>query len=138
MVASIRVGSEIESQCGRCHDATTHKVVAMDKGKPRRCRCLTCEAEHLYRVPKGPEAPRSRKKSATGGRKPPDSNAAFKKAIETAPDEPPVAYTLSGRFRQGQRLKHGEFGLGVVLQVLREHVIEVIFKEGVRKLAMNR
>ncbi|MFQ5718669.1 MAG: hypothetical protein ACE5IK_03890, partial [Acidobacteriota bacterium] len=118
---SIQVGSEIESQCGKCHDARKHVILVVEKGKPRRCRCLTCEAEHLYRSPKGPEEPRSRK--STGRSRKSDPEVVYQKALQAATDDPVRDYDLAAQFQKGQRLRHGKFGEGVVLDVLQQHVV---------------
>ena len=135
MAASIKAGSEIESQCGKCHDATMHVVLAMAKDKPRACRCLTCEAEHLFRAPKGPEEPRARTKSGPALT---DVEVAYKKAKVVANDDSPVPYSMSGKFARGQTVTHKKFGEGVVITVLQAQVVEVVFPDATRRLVMNR
>jgi hypothetical protein len=137
MTDTVSVGADIEAQCGRCHDATVHKIVTVEKGRPKRALCTVCNAEHLYRRPKGPEPARGTGKRAGGARKKDDSVAAFEKALKAAPEEEPVEYDITGRFQEGQRLRHKTFGEGVVLKVLRPQVAEVIFRDGVRKMAMG-
>lgn len=137
MTETASVGAEIEAQCGRCHDATAHKIVTVEKGRPKRALCTVCNAEHLYRRPKGPEPARGKGRKAGAGKKD-DKGAAFEKALKAAPDEEPVPYDMAGRFQEGQRLIHKVFGEGVVLKVLRPQVAEVIFRDGVRKMAMGR
>ncbi|MFQ5670450.1 MAG: hypothetical protein ACE5HD_08035 [Acidobacteriota bacterium] len=67
-----------------------------------------------------------------------DPSLAFEKAVRTASKEPPVPYKVSSQFGQGQRLQHKTFGEGVVSRVVRQHLVEVIFRDGTRRLAMNR
>ncbi|MFQ5768761.1 MAG: hypothetical protein ACE5ID_12380 [Acidobacteriota bacterium] len=129
------VGAEIEAQCGRCHDATTHKIVTVEKDRPRRLQCLQCDALHLYRKPTGPEPARG---SSTPRPRKNDPAVIFKKALQEASGEPPQKYVLSGSFQVGQRLEHKTFGEGVVTKVIRPHVMEVTFKDATRLLAMSR
>jgi hypothetical protein len=136
MTDTVSVGADIEAQCGRCHDATAHKIVTVEKGRPKRALCTVCNAEHLYRLPKGPEPPRGTGRKAGAGKKD-DKGAAFEKALKAAPDEEPVPYNIAARLQEGQRLIHKVFGEGVVLKVLRPQVAEVIFRDGVRKMAMG-
>ena len=49
-----------------------------------------------------------------------------------------MAYALTGSYQEGQRVKHKRFGEGVVISVPRPRLMEVVFKDGVRKLAMGR
>jgi hypothetical protein len=140
MTSTPKVGAEVEAQCGRCHDATVHKIVALDKGRPKRVLCNGCEATHLYRAPKGPEPakPRGRSRKRAPADPVADALAAYEKALKTASGDQPVAYALSGAFQEGQRVKHKRFGEGVVLSVPRPRIMEVVFKDGVRKLAIGR
>lgn len=134
MPTPVAVGTEIEAQCGRCHDATNHVILTMENDKPKRGRCLTCEAEHLYRKPKGPEEPR-----AKGTRKLKDDvPTIFANAMEAAGDVAAQPYKLSALYQAGQKLKHKAFGEGVVLEVPRPQVIEVVFSDKIRKLAQGR
>ena len=133
MTDTVSVGADIEAQCGRCHDATAHKILTVEKGRPKRALCTVCNAEHLYRLPKGPEP--AGKKAA--GKKKDDKGAAFEKALKAAPDGEPVPYDIAARLQEGQRLVHKVFGEGVVLKILRPQVAEVIFRDGVRKMAMG-
>lgn len=134
MTETVQVGAPIEAQCGRCHDATEHVILTVEKGKPKRARCNTCDAEHLYRKPKGPEAPR---KSGSRGAGKEDSAAAWEKALKGASGDA-VKYAIKERFSEGQKLAHKRFGEGVVLRVVRPGVAEVLFKDGARLLAMER
>jgi hypothetical protein len=137
MTDTVKVGGEIEAQCGRCHDATIHKILTVEKGRPKRARCATCDAEHLYRRPKGPEPSRGKRKTAAGVEKD-GALVAYEKALKAAPDGEPLPYELSGRYKEGQRLVHHTFGEGIVLKVTRPRVMEVIFRDGIRKMAMDR
>jgi hypothetical protein len=138
MTDTVSVGAEIEAQCGRCHDATAHKILTVEKGRPKRAMCTVCDAEHLYRKPKGPETGRGAGKKAAGAGKKDDHVASFEKALKAATDDEPVDYAVTERYQEGQRLNHKVFGEGVVLKVLRPQVAEVIFRDGVRKMAMGR
>jgi len=50
---------------------------------------------------------------------------------------PPVAYSVSREFEQGQRIKHPTFGDGVVVRISSRTVCEVVFPEGPRRLLMS-
>ena len=135
MTESAQVGEQLEAQCGRCHDATNHIVLTIEKDKPKRARCTACDAEHLYRKPKGKEDPSKVRRA--GGAKKDDPKVTFAKAMEASSGEP-MKYTIKAHLKEGQRLTHKTFGAGVVLRIVRPQVAEVIFEEGARILAMDR
>ncbi|MCZ6833184.1 MAG: hypothetical protein O7F11_05510 [Acidobacteria bacterium] len=134
MTDTVQVGAQVEAQCGRCHDATNHIILTVDKGKPKRARCSACAAEHLYRKPKGLEEVRPRR---AGSRKD-DPETAYKKVLEETPPGDAVKYSVKAHFKEGQRVAHKSFGEGVVLRILRPQVAEVIFLDATRLLAMDR
>jgi hypothetical protein len=133
MTESAQVGAQVEAQCGRCHDATNHVVLTVEKDKPKRGRCTVCEAEHLYRKPKGLEEPGKPRRSAKD-----DPAVLYANAMEAAPEGESVKYTVKIHLNEGQRVQHKSFGEGIVLRVVRPQVAEVIFPDGARLLAMDR
>lgn len=134
MTDTVQVGAQVEAQCGRCHDATNHIILTMDKGKAKRARCTACEAEHLYRKPRGKEDKPPRR---TGSRKD-DPETAYKKVLEETPPGEAVKYSVKAHFKAGQRVAHKSFGEGIVLRIMRPQVAEVIFLDATRLLAMDR
>jgi hypothetical protein len=214
-----KVGSRVEAQCSRCKAARPHRVMSLEKGRPKKVRCAKCKDEHPFRKPvsaarsargksareapgrkdaragkKGKQVERTedeeeapppvlkkvksivpifggpgaapippggapgtllkkkdkgKGKGKPGGKPslPPgkgkvparsETELAFEKALRTALPAPPQSYRISATFEKGQRVKHKIFGEGVVVQILRDHAAEVIFRDGTRKLAMGR
>lgn len=145
MPVSAKVGDELDSQCGRCHDATKHKVLTCDdKGRVKRCECLACGGKHLWRKPTGPEDFSSKRKSKeqkaaeAKAKAREDAAVAFEAAWREAAEQEAVAYSIRGSYTEGQRLSHKKFGDGVVEGVFPPGRIEVRFREGVRSLVMGR
>ena len=136
MTTTAKVGAEVQAQCGRCHDATSHKILTVEKSRPKRAQCVVCNASHLYRTPKGPEEPRPKGKGRRSTKD--DPQVVFEKALKAAGDVPAVTYKITGQFQEGQRLQHKSFGEGVVIRIVRPQVMEVVFKDATRKLAMER
>ena len=136
-------GDELDSQCGRCHDATRHKVLTLDeKGRAKRCVCLVCDGKHLWRKPKGPE-PRTGKTKAekaaeAEAKRLAEAAMEFEAAWAAAAESQQVSYSIRGSFEQGQRLLHKKFGEGVVITVTGPGTLQVRFREGVRALVMNK
>jgi uncharacterized membrane protein YgcG len=59
----LRLGDILDDYCPRERRVTNHAVVAMIEEDVKQTRCLTCDAEHVY---KGGKAPRRKKSESTG------------------------------------------------------------------------
>jgi hypothetical protein len=143
MPLKANVGDVVDSQCGVCHDTTKHEVLeANAKGHARKCKCLVeeCGAEHLWRKPTGKEPikpKRDKEKEAAEKRRLAHLDE-FQQKLQETDAQQPTAYAISGAFEVGQRLDHKKFGPGVVISESGPNVIEVMFEEGTRRLAMRR
>ena len=140
-----QIGDTIESQCGRCHDSTPHKVLTLDeKGRAKRCECDICHGKHLWRKPRGKEDPNRKRltpeeKAALAAEKArAEAQAAFDALWSQTEGQESAAYNIRESFEHGQRLSHKKFGDGVVVDVTPPGNMEVRFSDGVRKLVMNR
>jgi hypothetical protein len=143
MSSPVNVGDVVQAQCGACHDATPHEILAVDaRGRPGRCRCLTpdCGATHLFRKPTGPDGtpPRRDRRAEQLERRRAQQRAEHARLLEAAAAQDVTSYRLSGVFAVGQRLLHDTFGEGVVTSVVAPNVIEVVFEGGPRRLAQGR
>lgn len=54
-----KVAADVESQCGKCHRTTTHTIVTIEGGLPKKVLCQVCKAQHNYRKP--PDTAKSKK-----------------------------------------------------------------------------
>jgi len=80
----LRLGDILDDYCPRERRVTNHAVVAMIEEDVKQTRCLTCDAEHIY---KGGKAPRRKKSESTG--------ALYKEVLAGITDESaPQAPTL--------------------------------------------
>jgi uncharacterized membrane protein YgcG len=80
----LRLGDILDDYCPRERRVTNHAVVAMIEEDVKQTRCLTCDAEHVY---KGGKAPRRKKSESTG--------ALYKEVLAGITDEAaPQAPTL--------------------------------------------
>jgi len=80
----LRLGDILDDYCPRERRVTNHAVVAMIEENVKQTRCLTCDAEHVY---KGGKAPRRKKSESTG--------ALYKEVLAGITDEAaPQAPTL--------------------------------------------
>ncbi|MDR1870609.1 MAG: hypothetical protein LBS60_01565 [Deltaproteobacteria bacterium] len=147
-----RVSGEIESYCGKCHDMTTHRVVAFEGAKIKKVLCLTCEAQHAYRAapPKSPalkdpsakgegaatpakstkpKTSREPKGQAKPAQEIEESNRQWQAFKESLGEGATTPYSIHGLFETGQAIKHANFGLGLVTRVIYPNKIEVLFEK---------
>ena len=145
MPVTAKIGDMIDSQCGRCHDSTPHKVLTLDaKGRAQRCECEVCHGKHLWRKPRGKEDPDRKRLSSeeratlAAEKAAADAQAAFDVVWAQTDGQEPTAYNIRATFEHGQRVTHKKFGDGVVVEVIPPGRVEVRFSDGVRSLVMNR
>ncbi len=70
--------------------------------------------------------------------KPEFAKEVFTKLSAKFPDAKPKKYELRASFLKHELVDHSKFGMGFVVEVLSPNKVEVIFKDGLRKLVQNR
>jgi hypothetical protein len=143
------VGKNIDAFCLRCQLTLAHIVLYEVAGAVHGVKCKTCGAEHRYRGPK-PERKRdllaerrSRVSAAVprpGGRspvRPMDIRQWELRNGAAAPDAVVWDYRLTERYEKGDVIAHQTFGRGFV-EAITADSMEVLFREGRKRLAMNR
>lgn len=70
--------------------------------------------------------------------KPEFAKEVFAKLSAKFPDAKPKKYELRASFLKHELVDHSKFGMGFVVEVLSPNKVEVIFKDGLRKLVQNR
>jgi hypothetical protein len=115
-VRKIRLGDEIESQCGRCKGERTHQVAALNQdGMPAIVICGTCGARHNFRQ-------RSADSSKTSAAR----RQGKKETAPSAPRKPARGYSPREAYSEGEWIEHPKFGAGEVI-ASRDGKIEVKF-----------
>jgi hypothetical protein len=113
-VRKIRLGDEVEAQCGRCKGERTHQVAALNQnGTPAIVICGTCGGRHNYR-----DRSESKGRASTA-----------RKQRETAPSvprKPAREYSPREAYDAGEWIAHPKFGQGEVI-ASRDGKIEVKF-----------
>ena len=135
LMASHKVGGEVDAFCTRCRLTLAHTILAMVGTKVARVRCNTCGGEHKYR---GTSAP------ARKGSWAPASERATRPAVtswEALLREKDLSrarqYTARERFQADDVLEHPVFGIGLVREV-RGDKISVAFKADVKTLVHGK
>lgn len=137
----VGVGSDVEAQCGRCKEVTWHVVLAMVDGGIAKVQCKACDAQHRFRAPPGAKGPKRRKGAAAGGAGT-RARSTRRSASSVPPPGPTVApdltrptrpYGADEEYEVTERIRHPQFGVGVV-----EHVapgkVTVFFDPAGRKI----
>jgi hypothetical protein len=70
--------------------------------------------------------------------KPEFAKEVFTKLSAKFPDAKPKKYELRASFLKHELVDHSKFGMGFVVEVLSPNKVEVIFKDGLRKLVQTR
>jgi hypothetical protein len=142
------VGKNIDAFCLRCKLTLAHIVLYEVKGVAEGVKCKTCGAEHRYRGPnpqKKREVPAERWRDGklVTARKPQpvrpvDSLQWLKRNEATGPDVVAWDYRLAERYEKGDVITHPQFGRGFVEAITSGESMEVLFREGRKRMAMNR
>ena len=134
--AIVAVGSMIDSMCGKCKRATSHRVTRKIGVQPTLLACTVCAAEHAYKSPAASARAKKRREETLANAVPMDPAEAWTRAMKRA-SGPPIAYSMAGHFPVGQRLSHSAFGDGVVTRRATDTVCTVIFQSGEKRLVMG-
>ncbi|HEY0323442.1 MAG TPA: hypothetical protein VGC66_20965 [Pyrinomonadaceae bacterium] len=115
-VKKIRLGDDVEAQCGKCKGERTHQVAALNQnGAPAIVICRTCGGRHNFRD-------RSERKSTSSTTR----RQSERETIASTPRKPARAYSPREAFTEGDWINHTKFGLGEVI-ASRDGKIEVKF-----------
>jgi hypothetical protein len=138
----VSAGSNIETRCTRCREVLNHTIVAMVGEQIVRVECNTCHGTHNYhpvKTPKEPAIARSVQKKPVTPRKAKIDPVVAERAewAELQPNMNPekaIPYDMNRAYRVKNLLLHPFFGLGIVQLVMPPNKIDVLFKEGKKRL----
>jgi hypothetical protein len=125
-----KLGSNIDSWCGKCKMLLAHTIEAMVGDKPKRVMCNTCKSQHAYKAQaaKTSSTPRVGKSAAS-------KHQSALKASSTAVAK---TYSQTSKYEAGDILDHLTLGRGVTIAVKEGSKIEVLFESGVKTLVHAR
>jgi hypothetical protein len=137
------VGRNIDAFCSRCRLTLAHVVLCEVAGTVRRVQCRTCGTQHGYLGPRPdrrPEIPAERLRGVRGAVpvRPADSRQWEKRSAEAPPDAVVWDYRLTERYEKGDVIQHPQFGRGFVVQIPTDTSMDVLFRRGRKRMAMNR
>jgi len=144
------VGELIDAYCLRCKLTLSHVILSEVGGTIHKVKCRTCGAEHKYRrlKPEISSGATSLKRTKVrqgasaspaqqSGREKPTLNEWIQK-IEALKDEGNILlYSIHESFHPGEVIRHPTFGVGFVEKVLSDTRMDVLFRDSLRRMAMN-
>ncbi len=163
-MSSFVTGQIIEARCSRCKDITGHVVMACLDGMPVKVECRACGSVHKYVAPEAQARPKVEKtvrvKAGHNRAEAVDATVrAEKRAAAPRPSREqqqlarraeenenrwnslvagraatPVPYRMNGTFAVNTLVDHPVFGTGAVVELLPPDKMDVMFKEGVKRL----
>ncbi len=163
-MSSFVTGQIIEARCSRCKDVTGHVVMACLDGMPVKVECRACGSVHKYVAPEAQARPKVEKtvrvkaghnraeavdatvkaeKRAAAPRLTKDQKQQAHRAEENEQRwnslvagraATPVAYSMTGTFAVNTLVDHPVFGTGAVVELLPPDKMDVMFKDGVKRL----
>jgi hypothetical protein len=142
------VGRNVDAFCPRCRLTLAHVVLYEVAGTVRRVQCRTCGIQHGYRgarPDRRPEIPAERPQGIRGSVparptpvRPADSRQWERRSAEAPADAVAWEYKLTERYEKGDVIEHPQFGRGFVEQIPTDTSMEVLFRGGRKRMAMNR
>jgi len=125
-----KLGSNIDSWCGKCKMLLAHTIEAIVDDEPKRVKCNTCKSQHAYKAQaaRTSSTPRMGKSAA-------NKHQWAMKASSTAVAK---TYSPTSKYEAGDVLDHHTLGRGVTTAVKEGAKIEVLFESGLKTLVHAR
>jgi hypothetical protein len=126
----------VMAYCKVCKAVVEHTVVGVDRKKPKRVQCKTCEDAHPYRASK----PTDKKKGAgaSKAKRCQSGDLSYDSLMKGRDLSQTTQYDMTQQFSDRDLLNHETFGVGLVTRVLVDGKIEVMFSTGCKLLAHGR
>jgi hypothetical protein len=138
MINSYSVGGDIDAWCTKCKLELGHTIIAIIDNLPKKVKCNTCNAQHVFRAK---PVKRSRSKSKISTRKTRSKETTYEDYISRLRDGDPAnskKYNTKGNFEKDEIIDHLSFGIGIVLSVIQFNRIKILFKDGPKLLIQNQ
>ena len=141
-------GEYIDAYCPRCELLLAHIILFEVGCTVSRVKCRTCGTEHKYR---GRKPERKRTVSVTRDHTAGKSKGAIAQKAghpvemerwqanrsQVGLDTEVIKYRMSERYAKGDVIDHDVFGIGFVEKIISESRLDVLFHDGVKRMAMN-
>jgi len=137
MAEELKVGGELDAWCTSCRLMKWHTIVAIVDGKPAKVECQGCNKQHQYRAQppgageKAPKTPRARKSA-----EPPAPVVDFETLLAGREAEA-KAYSPNDTYALNDVVRHPTFGVGVATATPGPQKIELLFRDGTKKVLLH-
>jgi hypothetical protein len=130
------VGNEVLAYCTSCKMDLNNVIVAMKGDRIAKVQCLTCKKEHVFKAPKGATEPKAKTKRARKEKEPEGNpiEAEWEKLMAAHRDAPMKPYGMKSKFALGDKIKHPNFGEGIVSRLIYPNKLEIIFQKDLKVL----
>lgn len=142
MTRPLSAGDITESRCTRCKAVMNHTIVAMVGQTIVRVQCNTCSSTHNYHPVKpaaAPRTPAARTATKSSGTSAPKRSAGvnareeWSALLQDADTSNARPYSIDGRYRLNDLVRHPTFGIGIVKRI-GEGKVELLFETGTKLL----
>jgi hypothetical protein len=133
-MTSFEVASEVLAYCSSCKMDLYAVIVNLKKEKVGKVQCLTCKKEHAYKAPKGADVEETPKNLTKTNELSQAIENEWERLMVIQKDTPCVTYKKTHTFSLGDKMKHSQFGEGIVDRIIYPNKIEVIFRRDVKML----
>jgi hypothetical protein len=141
-------GESIDAYCPRCELLLAHVILFEVRGSVSRVKCRTCGTEHKYRGQKPQRKgtlPIRKIRSAGKSKESVAEKAGHAVDIQRwqatrdhlEPDAELMVYQTSDCYSKGDTINHDVFGMGFVEKIISATRMDVLFCDGIRRMAMN-
>ena len=137
----VKLGDNIDSWCGKCHDILAHTIETLVKDKPARVQCNICKSQHSYkasepgrsRQPRVPEAD-----SSVVPRAAKTANRRYQTLLKGKDMADARSYSTKDTYSPGDVMDHPSFGFGIATAIKEGTKVEVLFENGPKVLVQGR
>ncbi|MBN1545516.1 MAG: hypothetical protein JW902_02535 [Syntrophaceae bacterium] len=142
-----KAGDNIDAYCTKCRLLLNHIVLSEIDGVPAKVECKTCGSQHKYR--KAPSQSKTGEKSrrsvlsktrvgASSGKESVNALMLWEnRNSNMSPDTVIREYRMQDKYKSKEVIQHATFGLGFVEKITSDTSMDVLFKDAVRRMAMN-
>jgi len=137
----LEVGNEVNAYCPKCKSETVHVIESIKNDKIAKVMCKSCLSSHKYKSVDEVEAThktKAAKKTAAPKVAKTREERKWARLLAKVNQENPLEYTMGATYTEQDVIQHTTFGLGIVVKIIDENRMDVFFKEGLKKLVMNR
>ncbi|MCI0495035.1 hypothetical protein L0Z72_08495 [candidate division KSB1 bacterium] len=139
----IKVGTEVESYCGKCKLDTLHVITAVNEDKIEKAMCKVCMSYHKYRKPADETTaaavvtrkPKEKSKKIVTKRR--TRRDKWTRMLDDVSSDSAIEYAMDRIYELETAIHHKTFGLGVVKNIIDDQKIAVLFHDGQKILVQN-